>query len=228
MFNGSRLLAEAATLSADQLDGIACVRCGRDDTPMTPVGRVDGCQVFACASCATTPEPPAAVDLHALLDSLTPAQLNGRACITCGAAGEILKPIGKLLDRDVVECDAHKWERDGVENPPTWLTGPCPAWCIARHHAMDCPEDRQHSSEILGVDLTTHDFENCGTQDSPAFRPVSARVDLIQHYREAEARVCVGVGDDTSFRLTLAEAEQHARHLLRMVALARGQVSSPE
>lgn len=46
-----------------QLDGRACVRCGRDKAPMVPVGTIDGCQVFGCEdaiACAAAAEqlPP--------------------------------------------------------------------------------------------------------------------------------------------------------------------------
>lgn len=48
---------EAARMGATpaQLDGQACIRCGRDDTPMVPVGHVGGVQVFACTP--TCPPP---------------------------------------------------------------------------------------------------------------------------------------------------------------------------
>lgn len=45
----SRIKSSGMTL--DQLDGIACVRCGRvfeTGSESVPVGVVDGCQVFAC------------------------------------------------------------------------------------------------------------------------------------------------------------------------------------
>ncbi len=35
----------------DQRDGLACVECGSTEGAMRPVGHVDGCQVFAHASC---------------------------------------------------------------------------------------------------------------------------------------------------------------------------------
>lgn len=37
-----------ATLTPAQLDSAACVRCGGTDGPMTPLGRLDGVQLFAC------------------------------------------------------------------------------------------------------------------------------------------------------------------------------------
>lgn len=40
----------AGGLSPAQIDGAACVRCGRSDGPMRPVGMLDGGQLFACTS----------------------------------------------------------------------------------------------------------------------------------------------------------------------------------
>ncbi|MDP9862014.1 MULTISPECIES: hypothetical protein [Streptosporangium] len=72
---------------------------------------------------------------------MSTAQRNGRACIVCGAGGGILKPAGKLLDRDMVECETHEWEREKAAKPD--------------------------------------------------YRPVSLMTDLVQGYREVEARVCL-------------------------------------
>lgn len=38
-------------VTGDQLDGLACVECGRTDGAMMPVGVVDGAQVFAHEEC---------------------------------------------------------------------------------------------------------------------------------------------------------------------------------
>jgi hypothetical protein len=44
-------------LSEAQMDGRACVFCGREDTPMRPVFEIDGTQVFACTpTCPTEPD----------------------------------------------------------------------------------------------------------------------------------------------------------------------------
>lgn len=39
---------DAATLTPAQLDGLACITCGRDDQPMKPVEVRNGVQVFEC------------------------------------------------------------------------------------------------------------------------------------------------------------------------------------
>lgn len=36
------------TVNEAQRDGRACIRCGRGDASMVPVGYVEGCRVFAC------------------------------------------------------------------------------------------------------------------------------------------------------------------------------------
>jgi hypothetical protein len=50
-----------ATLTDAQRTGLACVVCDADHTaepiPSVPVGRVDGCQVFACQTCIPTEQP---------------------------------------------------------------------------------------------------------------------------------------------------------------------------
>lgn len=38
-------------LTGDQLDGVSCLVCGRDDRPMKPLTTVNGGQVFACTAC---------------------------------------------------------------------------------------------------------------------------------------------------------------------------------
>lgn len=36
----------------------------------------------------------------------------------------------------------------GADPPrPSWLTGPCPAWCTRQHAEDDHPEDRYHQSQ---------------------------------------------------------------------------------
>ncbi|MFD8562472.1 DUF6907 domain-containing protein [Streptosporangium canum] len=206
-------------LTADQLDGIACIRCSATDSPMIPAGTGERGQLFECST------HTAGCNLNLAKDSLSPAQRNGRACVSCGASGGILKPAGVLLDVKVVECETHIWERDAAANPPTWLTAPCPAWCTERHRAGDHPDDRQHVSVIHATDLLTGDFEDFGMPGKPQFRPISLLADLVQGYREAEPRVCLSdsATKGTCHYLTLAEAEEIAAHLLQLVAAGRGQ-----
>lgn len=42
-------MIDTESLTADQLDGIACVHCGSTDRPMTPVDVHAGVQLFACS-----------------------------------------------------------------------------------------------------------------------------------------------------------------------------------
>ncbi|MCT9140353.1 hypothetical protein [Streptomyces violarus] len=48
-----------ARLTPAQLDGIACIVCADEDGAMTPVGTVDGCQVFAHRACVDDETTPA-------------------------------------------------------------------------------------------------------------------------------------------------------------------------
>lgn len=98
-------LSDIIRLTADQLDGIACIRCAATDAPMTPAGTGEHGQLFECTSHI------AGCNLNLAKDSLSPAQRNGRACVQCGASDSILKPAGVLLDVKVVECENHAWER---------------------------------------------------------------------------------------------------------------------
>ncbi|MGV9600782.1 DUF6907 domain-containing protein [Streptosporangium sandarakinum] len=111
---------------------------------------------------------------------------------------------------------------------PAWLTGPCPDWCSSLHNASDHPEDRHHDGANESVELTTMDFVDYGAPGRPNYRPQVALMDLVQGYREVEPRVCVVEGSDRFvFYLPLAEAEEFAGHLLRLVAEARGE-TTPE
>lgn len=162
------------------------------------------------------------LDLHVLKDRLTSDQRWSRACIQCGKAGGILKPAGKLLDIDVVECDNHQWDRREAKNPPVWLTQPCPAWCVTRHSGPDDPGDRIHDSPLMAVPLLTMDFINYESPTEPRFAPVELMVDLVQGYREAEPRIVLNdTSDKWSDYLSLYEAEQLAKNLTALVDAAR-------
>lgn len=182
----------------------------------------------ACLITPTRPDTPAALDLHALTDTLTPAQYAGRACITCGASDTILKPLGKLLDRDVVECETHEWRRRDAAGPASWLTQPCPRWCtdapdihegFTIHRASDCPEDRRHSGDYFSVPLHTMDYVSFGPPASPSFKAREVMANLVQHYREAEPRICLSDDVDTfAIYMTLDEARRHRDHLTELLA----------
>lgn len=107
---------------------------------------------------------------------------------------------------------------------PVWFTAPCPAWCAYGHDHLEWAfDDRRHRSEDSDVTLTVMDAIVDEVEGKAVIVPRVISVSLDQHYREAEPRVCVAHGDeaDAAAYLTLDEAEQHARHLLSLVATAR-------
>lgn len=166
--------------------------------------------------------PQTTADLHVFVQRLTSAQRDGRACVVCGADGFPLRPVGDLLGHQVAECHFHSWERANADNPPTWLTGPCPPWCADEHHAIDLPGDRLHGSPCLTVELRTMDYLNLGSPERPEFRPREMLMDLVQGYREIEPRICLNDNTDTfEVYLTLIEAERVSAHLSALVAQAR-------
>lgn len=46
---------QAEKLTEDQRDGLACIRCGAEDTAMVPSGLLDGGQVFQCSTECAAP-----------------------------------------------------------------------------------------------------------------------------------------------------------------------------
>ncbi|MCC5578998.1 hypothetical protein IMZ11_25560 [Microtetraspora sp. AC03309] len=199
---------DVANLTPQQRGGLAHVSYSATDTPNTGV---------------------ATVNLTAAKNNLSFPQRTGRACITCGATGTILKPAGTLLDIDVVECENHQWERANADNPPTWLTGPCPTWCIAEHRGSDHPDDRNHHSTNVSVSLKTMDYQNHGTPDEPRFVPLELMADLFQQHLQAEPRVVLNdTSDKFADYLSLDEAERFANHLLELVLAARHNWDLPD
>ncbi|MFI7452317.1 DUF6907 domain-containing protein [Nonomuraea sp. NPDC049714] len=111
--------------------------------------------------------------------------------------------------------------------PASWLSeDPCPAWCAGGldHDESTHPDDRNHWSPTHSVDLVTMEPVVAGYPTRWA--PDQVNLALEQKYREREARVCLGKGDDTIIWATLAEAEETAFALLALVREARG-LSAP-
>jgi hypothetical protein len=108
-----------------------------------------------------------------------------------------------------------------------WLAeDPCPAWCVGDldHDDSTHPDDRNHWSPTHSVELVTMEPVVMGYPTKWA--PDQVNLSLEQGYREREARVLVGKGDDTNIAATLAEAEEIAFAMLALVREARG-VAAP-
>lgn len=117
---------------------------------------------------------------------------------------------------------------------PAWLRDGCPPWCEmgALHQDSDHLDDRVHSGSAAHITLTaeepplgpevTPDGKGWTGKSVPYDEPAEADVYLVQHYREATARVWVGRdGSRTGIHLTLVEAEQLAHEILKRVAAGR-------
>lgn len=125
------------------------------------------------------------------------------------------------------EMSAHRNEaaarQAGTAQPARWLADdPCPDWCEGGidHQESTHPVDRSHFSATHAVELVTMESTVVGYPDHWA--PVEAQIALDRRYREREARVTIGTGDDTHIWATLAEAEQLATTILDLVRQARG------
>ncbi|MFI7632413.1 DUF6907 domain-containing protein [Microbispora rosea] len=148
--------------------------------------------------------------------NLTPQQRSGLACVLCGSSDQPMTAIAILDGVQIFTCTTHP------ANRPAWLTQPCPAWCVEKHHDSDDPEDRNHRSDTLITPLLTMDFINYGSPTEPQFGPLELMCDLVRHHLEAEPRINIGDTNDAfSSFLSLGEAEQFAWRLLALVHAAR-------
>lgn len=146
-------------------------------------------------------------------ETLTEAQRAGRACVICGAETGDLKKMELYA-----HTDGETWLVACIGRP-AWLTGPCPAWCVETHRALDCPDDRNHFSPGHHVEATTMDWPNAGSTEQPRWAPRHLMADLLQHYRETEPRVVLYDDEtNTTHHLTLSEARDYAFAILDLVA----------
>lgn len=79
-------------------------------------------------------------------------------------------------------------------HPPTWLTEPCPAWCVVLHADDDHPADRSHQSASLAVPVTQ--LRGIGEHPPPPGDAVDT-LDLavVLHRRVGAAQTWLYVGD---------------------------------
>jgi hypothetical protein len=111
----------------------------------------------------------------------------------------------------------------GIAPTAAWLAeDPCPAWCVGDldHDDSTHPDDRNHFSPTHSVELVTMDPVVMG--GPTRWAPDRVNLSLEAKYREREARMLIGKGDDTNIVATLAEAEEIAFAMLDLVRKARG------
>lgn len=112
--------------------------------------------------------------------------------------------------------------QSGTAQPARWLADdPCPDWCVGSIDREDGthPDDRAHFGPTHIVELVTMESTVSGHD---RWEPVEAQIALDKRYREREARVIIGTGDDTHIWATLSEAEEIATTILDLVRQARG------
>jgi hypothetical protein len=105
--------------TADQMDGIACLRCGRADPPaMVPISRIGGRQLFVCSPHC----PPFALPW---LPRVGPSA-------KCPGWYDLLTPAGVMI-RTIAQCThCQEWARDWVLH----VVDECP--CIYGQMAPGC------------------------------------------------------------------------------------------
>lgn len=97
---------------------------------------------------------------------------------------------------------------------PTWLDGPCPAWCVRVHLEDDHPEDRYHQSEpsiLAGV-------AGAGDQVpmTASLRPLTLGVRLGRHIGDGGVWLTIESLEAPQPRLVLTDAT--AQDLLQRLA----------
>jgi hypothetical protein len=109
---------------------------------------------------------------------------------------------------------------------PFWQDTPCPPWCQGHHDDLDVIDDREHGWEDpRGLPLSTHEPVKYLRSEKTA--PTTLWINLVQGYREREARVNIHQGFGTAeeqveLSLTLAEAEKVIRRLTKAIHRAKG------
>ncbi|MEU5990364.1 hypothetical protein ABZ806_15460 [Spirillospora sp. NPDC047418] len=105
---------------------------------------------------------------------------------------------------------------------PTWLPEGCPPWCGWQddHREHDHYDDRIHTGGWASVIMTVaRDLELYSPVDEP---PSTLDASLYQHFREVEPHIEITRdGRATDLQLTLDEAEDFVRQVLRLVATGR-------
>jgi hypothetical protein len=109
-----------------------------------------------------------------------------------------------------------------TQNPPQWLTEPCPPWCVVLHEQCDHERDRRHVSSSLVVPVV--ELRGIGEPDPPEEdQSVGEELALCLHRRVGSADTWLYVGDGSRQALELSP-ESWSRvvpALDRLVAAAR-------
>ncbi|MGC9381588.1 hypothetical protein [Streptomyces sp. MH13] len=128
-----------AGLTPAQADGIACIRCGREDTPMAPAGTRDGVQLFACTPACPAAEQPA-------VDSETAREhpIDRMAALTDAMPGVLDKVMRQVLPEQYTPEVAQKIAAD----------------IVARLNRPQLPTEAQHTLAYDG-DLGACQYRDC-------------------------------------------------------------------
>ncbi|MEO5874589.1 MAG: hypothetical protein ABIS86_00250 [Streptosporangiaceae bacterium] len=103
----------------------------------------------------------------------------------------------------------------------SWMTQPCPSWCITEHHSLDAPGSRICESKPAKTLLELSEPYECFGKTY--LDELHASIEAPTGASLPHIAVFPCDGNGTTF--TLVEAEQHARHLLALVAEARSSIT---
>lgn len=107
------------------------------------------------------------------------------------------------------------------QSGPTWLTEPCPSWCVRDHREDDHPDDRYHQSEPTIVPAIAGDGDAVPATDSLMAVDLSVRVG--RHLDDELTWVAIEtMGPGPGMMLSAESARLFLDRLERQVALTEG------
>lgn len=85
---------------------------------------------------------------------------------------------------------------------PTWLTEPCPPWCVREHREDDHPEDRKHESDATLFPAVVATFD----PKEERSRPCEFVVTLSRRVGAAETWLFIGEAEGGEHRILTTPA----------------------
>ncbi|MEU4405052.1 hypothetical protein AB0F88_11035 [Streptosporangium sp. NPDC023963] len=97
-------------LTDDQLDGIACIRCHRTDTPMIPAGTGERGQLFECIPHGIADEPGPVSD-HVLMVAMSCGMLLGLEAVDQHGYGDAETVMRRMARKELSGFDIGEMAR---------------------------------------------------------------------------------------------------------------------